>query len=78
MTDTQQPIASGRIRGEKVRYPDGVGCCIWIPFPDDEDVGLCFDFSASDLDDMILVLMQLKTIEPKPYDDTCKAGPDQD
>lgn len=45
---------SGNLRGEKILYKDGVGCCIWIPFKKDSDTieeepGLCFDFSGEDL-----------------------------
>ena len=28
-------IRHGKWRGEKIEYPDGIGCCIWIPFDED-------------------------------------------
>ena len=47
-------LKSGNYRGEKVLYPDGIGCCIWLVIdPDDEDVGLAFDFPFDDIDDLI-------------------------
>jgi hypothetical protein len=63
---------SGRIRGEKIRYEDGVGCCIWLVFPGDEgsdmeDCGLCFDFSDEHTDDMIKVLAQIKECKDPPF-----------
>lgn len=61
-------IKRGRVCGERVRYPDGVGGCIWIPFPgEDDDTGICFDFEDSDLDDMIELLTALKGAEPAVY-----------
>jgi len=54
-------IAKGRLRGEKIRYTDGVGVCIWIPLEDDE--GPCFDLLEEDLDDLILLLKELKRAE---------------
>jgi len=66
-------IAKGRLRGEKVRYEDGVGVCVWIPFVDDdgvidEDVGSCMDFIEEDLDDLILLLEELRDMEAEDYD----------
>lgn len=77
----------GKLRGDKVEYEDGIGCCIWYPlFPteeekaaaaynegidglDDEDTGICFDFSFDDIDDMIALLQDLKTAEPDIFKD---------
>jgi hypothetical protein len=53
----------GKFRGEKVAYPDGVGCCIWIPIDEEEDTGICFDFDAADIDDMIYLLIALREAE---------------
>jgi hypothetical protein len=63
---------NGRLRGEKVKYPDGIGCCVWYPFPnedgeDDEDAGLCFDFGYDDIDDLIALLQEMKVTEPEIY-----------
>ena len=64
----------GKLRGEKVQYPDGIGCCIWYPFPgheegEDEDTGLAWDFSFSDIDDLIAMLQEIKTAEPEIYEE---------
>lgn len=59
-------IRQGKFRGDKVAYPDGIGCCIWIPI-DDEDTGICFDFAAEDLDDMIYLLIALREAEAEEY-----------
>lgn len=64
-------LKSGKFRGEKVLYRDGVGCCIWEPLskdtPEDEDMGICFDFSEGDIDSIIDLLTQLKSCEPIVY-----------
>jgi len=61
-------IAKGKLRGEKIAYKDGVGCCVWYPFTaasdSDEDTGICFDFSTDDIDDFIALLRALKEAEP--------------
>ena len=64
-------IKKGNLRGEKIKYSDGVGCCIWFPMGEDEDegVGLCFDFSDTDLDDMIELLKEMKETEPEIYEE---------
>ena len=49
-------------RADKVKYKDGVGCCIWQPFPEDEEIGICMDISADQIDDLIELLIQLKEI----------------
>ena len=72
----------GSLRGDKIQYPDGIGCCVWYPMcsyegnaEDNEDTGICFDFSLDDLDDLIILLQQLKTAkadiytEPKKIED---------
>lgn len=78
---------SGKLRGEKIVYVDGVGCCIWYPIPntssailntlkdndidvsDDEESGICFDFNADDIDDMIKLLQKLKEATPDIFID---------
>lgn len=63
----------GNLRADKVLYKDGVGCCIWYPFPghedDDEDMGICFDFSYDDIDNFIALLQTLKIVEPDIFVD---------
>ena len=73
---------AGKLRGEKVTYKDGTGCCIWTPFPKDnekddeeaEEAGICFDFSASSLSDLKELAETLKNAEadifiPDPKDE---------
>lgn len=55
-------IEKGKLRGEKCGYKDGVGCCIWYPFPGCEDTGHCFDFAFEDIDDLIALLKELKQV----------------
>jgi len=64
-------ISQGSLRAEKVAYPDQVWCCVWRSFlgDDNEQVGLCFDFKAEDLDDMIALLQELRDLEPEICDD---------
>ena len=66
-------IKQGRLRGDKNQYQDGVGCSVWYPFPNDdsEDAGVCFDFSADDIDDFILLLQALKESEPEEENYIC-------
>lgn len=63
----------GNLRADKILYKDGIGCCVWYPFPDEksDDMGLCFDFSYDDLDDFIALLQKLKAVMPDVFvDDT--------
>jgi len=65
-------IKQGALRGEKVKYSDGVGCCIWYPLgdnPENDDGGVCFDFPEEDIDDFIALLQKLKAIEARVYKD---------
>ncbi len=63
---------SGVFRGDKIRYPDGVGCTIWVPYEYEgveEDCGLCFDFAYKDIDDLIIVLNKIKKARANVYKD---------
>ena len=66
-------LKRGKLRGDVVRYPDGVGCCVWYPLVDpddpndDEECGIAFDFSLSDVDDFIALLQEMKTTEPEIF-----------
>jgi hypothetical protein len=68
-------VKSGKYRGDKVKYPDGVGVCIWEVLPDangvvqddDESAGLCFDFPEDAMPDIKNVLQGLEETEPKIY-----------
>ena len=63
----------GNLRGDKIQYPDGVGCCIWYPLSDKggalEDSGPCFDFHADDIPDMIKLLQTLQDADPDVFED---------
>lgn len=58
---------SGKFKADKIQYPDGIGCCIWVPYPDLPECGMCFDFSASDIPELITMLQELQTIEPEEF-----------
>lgn len=62
-------VKSGLYRAERIRYPDGVGCCFWKLFIDDDDEkdGLCFDFPLEDLADIKAVITGLETEPDKEY-----------
>jgi len=67
-------ISSGKLRGDKVLYPEGVWGCVWYPLfdedgKDDTSPGLCFNFAFEDIDDLINILQQMKTAEPEVYED---------
>jgi hypothetical protein len=53
-------IKVGALCGDKYAYKDGVGYCIWYPFEEDQNMGICFDFSADDMDSLVELLRQLK------------------
>lgn len=60
-------IKNGKLRADKIKYKDGVGCCIWYPLGGDDESGICFDFDGDDLDDMIELLRELKDLKPKIF-----------
>lgn len=58
-------IYKGKFGADKIKYKDGVGCCIWqIINKIDPDTGLCWDFSYKDIDTIINLLQELKKIKP--------------
>lgn len=57
----------GDLRADKIKYPDGVGCSIWYPLTGTEEAGICFDFPACDLLDMIKLLQTLQDSEPDVF-----------
>lgn len=62
----------GKLRGDKIQYPDGVGCCVWYPLEETEEFeisGMCFDFSFDDIDDFIALLNHLKEAEPDMFEE---------
>lgn len=59
----------GRLRGEKITYKDGTGCCIWIPLKEveegeEEGGGICFDFSADQIPDLKKLAEVLEQADP--------------
>ena len=65
-------LKQGPLRAVKIEYADGIGCCIWYPFPDDKDdegIEICFDFSFDDIDDMIGLLQQLKEAPAEKHEE---------
>ena len=63
----------GNLRGDKIKYPDGIGCCVWYPLKTkgkDEETSICFDFSYSDIDDFIKLLKDLKKAKAIRYEAT--------
>lgn len=63
-------VKSGEYRGDKIRYPDGVGCCIWklLKADDEESSGICFDFPYEDRNDVIKIVLGLEKDEEKVYE----------
>jgi hypothetical protein len=62
---------SGRLYGEKTKYSDGVGCTVYFRHvsKDGSEIGLAFDFSEEDIDDMIALCQELKGAEPDVYEE---------
>ena len=58
--------APGALCGEKIAYPDGIGYSIWYP-SGDEPTGVCFDFSADDINDLLHLLLELRSREAVEY-----------
>lgn len=61
-------LRSIHFRAEKIEYTDGVGVCIWEPFPEDENLGICLDIREDQIDDLIELLNRLKTIPAEKID----------
>lgn len=62
-------LTCGKMRGEKVVSSGKTWCCIWIPETDDEDMGICFDFRAEDLDDVAGIIEMLKNTPPEIFEE---------
>lgn len=61
-------IRKGKFAVDKVKYKDGIGCCIWYIIDEkNPDTGLCWDFSYKDLDTIIELLQGLKKVKPIIY-----------
>lgn len=57
--------------GEKILYPDGEGCCIWLYMKDKEGKemsGICFDFPGDDIDKISELLVKLKEEKATVYE----------
>ena len=67
-------LRRGDLRAEKIEYPDGIGCCIWHIFPgaegDDEEMGIGWDFSFEQIDDLISMLEELRDVPAEVYNDS--------
>ena len=61
-------IKTKKYRAEKILYPDGIGCSIWEPWGEDEDVGLCYDFKFDDIDEIITLLHKIKNADAEAYE----------
>jgi hypothetical protein len=63
-------IRKGKFAVDKVKFKDGIGCCIWqILDEKTPDSGLCWDFDYKDLDTILYLLSELKTIEAEIYEE---------
>jgi len=63
-------LVKGRYAVEKIKYGDGIGCCLWyIIDKKTPDTGLCWDFSYKDLDTILYLLRKLKEIKPTEFKD---------
>ena len=61
-------IRKGKFAVDKIKYKDGIGCCIWKILDEKiPDTGLCWDFSYEDLNIILYLLNELKVIEPEIY-----------
>ncbi len=74
----------GKLRGAKEKYHENVWYSIWYPLPalndgDNlfEEIGLCFDFAESDIDDAIALLEHLKTADVNDYTESVSSGKSQ-
>ncbi len=65
-----QIYQKGNLRGEKILYPDGIGYCIWQPLSEDTpDVGLSFDFTGEEINDLIGLLQILRVAVPDKWEE---------
>jgi len=61
-------LKSGKLRGKKVRYPDGVGISFWeIIDEKDEECGIGFDIAEENLGDLEKLISQFRKVEPEMY-----------
>jgi hypothetical protein len=59
----------GRLRGDKIKYKDGVAYCVWYPFSEDDgedETGLCFDIAGDDFEDFKALILDLEKAEATP------------
>ena len=74
MQDKEYHIyAQGKLRGSKVIYDQSECCTVWHPMKDtdkieDEESGICFDFSAEQTEDLISLLQEMKENEADIYE----------
>lgn len=61
-------LRKGNFAVEKVKYKDGIGCCIWYIIDKKKpDTGLCLDFEYRDLNTILELLQLLKKMKPRIY-----------
>jgi len=58
--ETESIFVGGHLRVERIACDDGESICIWQPFDDDSNSGLCFDFDSEYLDEVIGLLEQCR------------------
>jgi len=64
-------IKKGNFRLSKVQYPDGIGCCVWTPLDEEDDsCGVCYDFDFDEIDDLIQIIREAKTLTADIYEET--------
>ncbi len=54
--EPESHFAGPHLRVERTVYDDGENICIWKPFDDDTNSGLCFDFDSEYLNEVIGLL----------------------
>lgn len=75
MIENQKIYKSGKLRGEKIKYDDRIGYCIWSCWKeadniDDEVGGPCFDFSDENIKDVKKIINILEKADHSTYTET--------
>lgn len=56
------------LKFDKIKYPDGIGYCIYRTLKDENDFGLCFDIEEEEIDEAILTLQKAREAESVVYE----------
>ena len=72
--ETESHFSGPHLRVERIACDEGESICIWEPFEDDANSGLCWDFNSQYLDEAIDLLEQCRDNSDRkavigPYDD---------